>query len=135
MKNFFRKIASFFFDKSGPVYDTNGTPYTTLQLDSLRGIHSGRSAEQSRFALELRNARLNKPVHETYIDGHISGAKPIVTDLTAHTGLEIKNILLEDGGSYYTGRVKTYNWSHKSIEYFKEINLNLKIKSIIKKNY
>lgn len=115
MKNLWNKIKAFF--SSNVAYDEDGKAYTTEELDALRGIHQGRVAEQSKFALELRKQRLNNPVFETYEAGHKSGADPITIDAKLLDSESIKK-LIRGGGSYYTGRVKTYTWKYKKVQYF-----------------
>jgi hypothetical protein len=90
----------------------------TSRLDNLRGVHKGRAAEQSKFSVELKKQRLNKPVHETYETGHKPGADPIVTDVSEFSNGEIARLLKTKSGNYYTGRVKTYLWEYNKTEYF-----------------
>lgn len=87
-------------------------------IDNLRGIHTGRAAEQTKFAIQLKEKYYNKPVHETYATGHAPGAAPIVTDVSNYTSAQIRSLLEKESGNYYTGRIKTYWWTHKGVEYF-----------------
>lgn len=115
LKNFF---SSLFSSNSHIITDNKGNRVSGDYLDKLRGAHSGRDAENMKFAIDLYNTRLNNPTHETYADGHKSGAPPIITSLQGKTDEFVTNLLKKESGTYYTGRIKTYTWTHKKKEYF-----------------
>lgn len=96
------------------IYDGSGNPVSNTRLDLLRGMHSGRNAEQMQFSLNLKKKRLNNPVYEYFEPGHEPGAAPKSEPVSA----DIASILFENGGMYYTGRVKTYQWKFNNKEYF-----------------
>lgn len=96
------------------IYDGDGNPSSNTRLDTLRGIHSGRNAEQMQFSLNLKKKRLYKPTYEHFELGHKPGAAPIVEPVNS----DIAIVLVERGGMYYTGRVKTYEWEYRKKKYF-----------------
>lgn len=111
----FQKIKSFFSSLFGKQ---PAKSRSLKDIDSLRGIHTGRAAEQTKFAIQLKEQYYNKPVHETYATGHVSGAAPIITDVSDYTSVQIRSLLDKERGNYYTGRIKTYWWTHRGVEYF-----------------
>ncbi len=113
IKNFFSSL----FGKN-TVTDTKGRKFSADYLDKLRGSHSGRDAENIKFSVDLYKSRFNNPVHETYADNHAPGASPIVTSLKGKDRDFVIALMKSKSGTYYTGRIKSYTWTHKNKEFF-----------------
>lgn len=118
-------LTGIYFDSEGNPYVTSvvegdtGVKYSTKDVDALRGMYDNRSLEQMQFSRNLRARRLNKPVHEAWAGNpNWDGGDAIVTDLTGYTERQIKELLAEQGGMYYTGRVKTRMWKYNGKYYF-----------------
>jgi hypothetical protein len=114
IKNFFTSL----FSPKAQITDNKGNRVSGEYFDQLRGAHSGRDAENMQFSRNLFVNRFNKPTHETFETGHAPGADPIVTNLEGKSSEFISNLLKTESGTYYSGRIKTYFWTHKRKEYF-----------------
>lgn len=102
--------------KEGRIISGKGTPtpLSEILVFTNVGKKPDSNLAQMRLSRDLKIKRLNKPVFEFTEYGELPGK----TTPVPNTEDAIKALLLKHGGVYHTGRIKTYEWTHKGVKQF-----------------
>lgn len=93
----------------------NGYVNTDLEKKGLPSpkVQGYVEAEAPIHGANLRAKRLNKPVLEQFEKGHKPGAPPISVDITGWSPEKLLKVLQDEGGNYFSGRIRTVYWKYE----------------------